>query len=290
MKLYLLRSCLFAAVLIGCSETPKASNTAPSEAEPESIKPADITAAVAGAKKSAAQSNTQRAVVDDDAEKASDELVGAAGTSPLEASAPVADEHQKNAYSKVLLNPALAKLKAPPKYTVRLKTTKGDVLIDVTREWAPHAADRFFNLVKAGYFTEVAFYRVIAGFMAQAGIHGDPKISKLWGNLGIPDEPTKQSNTRGMVSFAAAGPNSRSTQFFINFGNNSNLDNYPPSGFPPFGKVRNMAAMDRIYSGYGEGAPMGRGPRQSSANNQGNAYFKAEFPQLDYIREARIEG
>ena len=163
------------------------------------------------------------------------------------------------------------------------------MIIDVTREWAPLAADRFYNLVKMGFFTDVAFFRVIAGFMAQAGVHGDPKINEIWGRRGIKDEAPKQSNTRGMVSFAAAGKDSRATQFFINFGDNSRLDHYPPSGFVPFGKVRKMTALDRIYAGYGEGAPMGRGPNQVRMNKEGNAYLAAEFPQLDYIREATLE-
>lgn len=200
-----------------------------------------------------------------------------------------AAEENKPAYSQAMLNPDKANLKAPAKYTVRLKTTRGDVLIDVTRDWAPLAADRFYNLVKMGFFTDVAFFRVIAGFMAQAGVHGDPKINEIWGHRSFKDEAPKQSNTRGMVSFAAAGKDSRATQFFINFADNSRLDHYPPSGFVPFGKVRRMTAMNRIYAGYGEGAPMGRGPDQTRLNKEGNAYLAAEFPQLDYIKEAVIE-
>jgi len=192
-------------------------------------------------------------------------------------------------YSEAMLNPDKANLKAPDKFTVRLKTTKGDVIIDVTREWAPLAADHFYNLVKMGFFTDVAFFRVIAGFMAQVGVHGDPKINEIWGKRSIKDEEPKQSNTQGMVTFAAAGKDSRATQFFINFSDNSRLDHYPPSGFTPFGKVRKMTALDRIYTGYGEGAPMGRGPNQVRLNKEGNAYLEAEFPQLDYIREAVIE-
>lgn len=195
----------------------------------------------------------------------------------------------KDPASEALLDPSKATEAAPAKYTVRLKTTKGDVLIDVTRAWSPNAADRFYNLVKAGYFTDVAFFRVIEGFMAQAGMHGDPRINEVWAKQGIPDEKPQQSNTRGMVSFAAAGADSRSNQFFINFADNSRLDNYPPSGFAPFGKVRRMTAVDRLYSGYGEGAPMGRGPSQGRVAREGNTYLQAEFPKLDYIKSAHIE-
>ncbi len=175
---------------------------------------------------------------------------------------------------------------APEKFTVRLNTTKGDILIDVTRKWAPKGADRFFELVKNGYFTEVAFFRVIEGFMAQAGIHGDPVVNTEWRTKRIKDDPVKESNTRGMVSFATGGPNTRTTQFFINFKDNKNLDRM---GFAPFGKVRDMAVVDSLYNGYGEGAPGGRGPSQRRIQKEGNAFLKKEFPKLDYIVSASIE-
>ena len=184
-----------------------------------------------------------------------------------------------------LTNPALATEQAPATYTVELDTTKGPVVIDVTRAWAPHGADRFYNLVRIGYFTDIAFFRVIQGFMAQGGIHGDPAINRHWQNASIPDDPVTQSNTRGMVTFATSGPNSRANQFFINFGDNSRLD---PMGFAPFGRVRDMRAVDAFYDRYGEGAPRGRGPSQGLINAQGNRYLRAQFPQLDYIRSARI--
>lgn len=175
--------------------------------------------------------------------------------------------------------------RAPDQFTVRLDTTKGPILIDVTREWAPHGADRFYTLVREGYFTDVAFFRVIEGFMAQAGIHGDPEMNARWRNRRIPDDPVRQSNTRGMVSYAMAGPGTRTTQFFINYADNSRLDGM---GFAPFGRVRDMAAVDALYNGYGEGAPRGRGPDQSRIQREGNAYLRASFPQLDYIRSATI--
>lgn len=175
--------------------------------------------------------------------------------------------------------------RAPERFTVRLDTTKGPVLIDVTRAWAPYGADRFYTLVREGYYTDVAFFRVIDGFMAQAGIHGDPAVNTRWRPRRIPDDPPRESNTRGMVSYAMGGPGSRTTQFFINFGDNSRLD---AMGFAPFGRVRDMTAVDALHDGYGEGAPRGRGPDQSRIQREGNAYLRAEFPQLDYIRSASI--
>lgn len=185
-----------------------------------------------------------------------------------------------------LLDPRQANEQAPDTYTVELTTTKGPVVIDVTRAWSPHGADRFYNLVKVGYFTDVAFFRVIDGFMAQAGIHGDSRVNRAWRDANIPDDPAAgQSNTRGMVSFAMAGPNTRTTQFFINFGDNSRLDSM---GFTPFGRVRDMRAVDALYKGYGEGAPRGLGPNQALIQSRGNEYLRQSFPQLDYIVSARI--
>lgn len=184
-----------------------------------------------------------------------------------------------------LLAPAQATARAPDKYTVKLETTKGDILIDVQRDWAPQGADRFYNLVKLGYYNDVAFFRVIAGFMAQVGIHGDPAVAAAWRTARISDDPVVQSNTPGMLSFATSGPNSRTTQFFINFGNNQRLDQM---GFAPFGKVRDMSVVNRLYSGYGEGAPSGNGPNQGRIQAEGNKYLRADFPQLDYINKASI--
>lgn len=182
--------------------------------------------------------------------------------------------------------PAVAEgTKAPDTFAVKLETTKGDIIIDVNREWAPHGADRFYELVNAGYLKDVAFFRVIKGFMAQVGISGDPDLNAKWREKKIQDDPVKQSNSVGMVSFATSGPNSRTTQFFINFGDNSRLDGM---GFSPFGKVRDMAPVNALYAEYGEGAPRGRGPSQGLLQTQGNAYLKKEFPELDYIKNATI--
>ena len=186
-----------------------------------------------------------------------------------------------------LKDPSKANEKAPDKFTVKLETTAGDILIDVDRSWAPKGADRIYNLVRAGYYDDVAFFRVISGFMAQVGIHGDPEVNKVWRNARIEDDPAgKQSNARGMVSFATAGPNTRTTQFFINFGNNARLDGM---GFAPFGKVRNMDVVDKLYAEYGEGAPNGRGPEQGRVQMEGNKYLKSDFPKLSWIKKATIQ-
>lgn len=186
-----------------------------------------------------------------------------------------------------LLNPPAKDYRAPDKFAVNFKTTKGDVIIDVERALSPHGADRIYTLVKLGYFEDVAFFRVISGFMAQVGIHGDPAVNAAHRNRNMPDDPVKAPNVRGAVSFAKSGlPNSRSTQFFINFADNTRLD---PMGFAPFGKVRDMSVVDAIYAGYGEGAPAGRGPEQGMIQLRGNDYLKQEFPELDYIVSASIE-
>jgi peptidyl-prolyl cis-trans isomerase A (cyclophilin A) len=184
-----------------------------------------------------------------------------------------------------LKDPSKLNEKAPDKFTVKLETTAGDILMDVDRSWAPKGADRFYNLVKNGYYDDVAFFRVIGGFMAQVGIHGDPELNKVWRNARIEDDKVKQSNTPGMVSFATAGPNTRTTQFFINFGNNARLDGM---GFAPFAKVRDMKVVEKLYAGYGEGAPSGKGPSQGRLQTEGNKYLKAEFPKLSWIKKATI--
>jgi peptidyl-prolyl cis-trans isomerase A (cyclophilin A) len=186
----------------------------------------------------------------------------------------------------VLLDPSLATEKAPDLYRVKMETTAGEFIIEVHREWAPRGADRFYNLVKVGYYNDIAFFRVIAGFMAQAGFHGNPAVSKVWLNSLIRDDPVKQSNYPGTVSFAMRGPDTRSAQIFINYGDNSYLDE---SGFSPFGKVvEGFESVQELYSGYGEGAPNGKGPSQGKLYSSGNEYLKAKFPELDYIVKASI--
>lgn len=175
---------------------------------------------------------------------------------------------------------------APEEFEVKLETTKGDIIIDVKRAWSPNGADRFYELVESGYYTDTAFFRVIDGFMAQVGISGDPAVNETWRERGVLDDPVKASNTRGMVTFAMSGrPNSRTTQFFINFKDNKNLDGMR---FAPFGKVRDMKVVDSLYKGYGEGAPHGMGPSQGRIQKEGNTYLKKEFPKLDYILFAKV--
>ncbi len=192
---------------------------------------------------------------------------------------------QAEAGGERLLQPSRLNERAPDHFVVEFDTTKGPVRIEVTRAWSPNGADRFYNLVRAGYYTDVVFFRVIEGFMAQAGIHGNPEVNRAWRDANIPDDPPVQSNTRGMVSYAMGGPGTRTTQFFINFGDNSRLDSM---GFAPFGRVVDMSVVDRLYGGYGEGAPSGRGPMQARIQQEGNAYLRTSFPELDAIRSARI--
>jgi peptidyl-prolyl cis-trans isomerase A (cyclophilin A) len=167
-----------------------------------------------------------------------------------------------------------------------MDTSKGSFVIEVTRKWAPKGADRFYSMVQAGFFTEVRFFRVIANFMAQFGIHGDPKVATAWRGARITDDPVVESNKRGYVTFATAGPNTRTTQLFINFRDNVQLDRM---GFAPIGKViSGMEIVDAIHSGYGEGAPRGRGPMQGRLQGEGNTYLKKDFPNLDYIKSATV--
>ena len=185
-----------------------------------------------------------------------------------------------------LLNPATLTATAPAQFAVELTTTEGAIVIDVTRAWSPNGADRFYNLVQNGFFDDVAFFRVIDGFMAQTGISGNPQVAAAWQHANIQDDPAGvQHNSRGFVSFATAGPNTRTTQFFINLVDNSRLDGM---GFSPFGRVRDMTHVDALYHGYGESAPAGHGPTQGRLQSEGNAYLRASFPELDYIRSARI--
>src|SRR5215475_2578494 len=185
-----------------------------------------------------------------------------------------------------LKNPAALTEQAPATYNVNFDTTKGPIVITVHREWAPNGADRFYNLVKNGFYDDVRFFRVIEGFMVQFGIHGNPAISSAWRGANIKDDPVKQSNKRGFVTFATAGPNTRTTQLFINLADNAPLDK---QGFSPFGEVtKGMDVVEKIYNGYGEGAPRGRGPDQGRVQAEGNAYLAKEFPKLDYIKTATI--
>jgi len=190
------------------------------------------------------------------------------------------------AQSPNLANPAALKEQAPATYKAKFETSKGIFVIQVTRAWAPLGADRFYNLVKNGFFDDVRFFRVISGFMVQFGINGNPAVSAKWREAEIHDDRVTQSNKRGMITFATAGPNTRTTQVFINFGDNSMLDG---QGFAPFGKVvTGMNVVDALYAGYGEGAPRGAGPDQGRLQMEGNAYLAKSFPRMDYVKKATI--
>jgi peptidyl-prolyl cis-trans isomerase A (cyclophilin A) len=186
-----------------------------------------------------------------------------------------------------LKNPAALKETAPATYDVRFDTSAGTFVVKVTRDWAPHGADRFYNLVKNGFYDDARFFRVIEGFMVQFGINADPAVSAVWRGAQIPPDPVKQSNKRGFITYAmGASPSTRTTQVFINYADNGNLDKM---GFAPFGQVTSgMDVVDKIYSEYGEGAPRGKGPEQGRIQQEGNAYLTKEFPKLDYIKKATI--
>ncbi|MCL5670916.1 MAG: peptidylprolyl isomerase [Acidobacteria bacterium] len=185
-----------------------------------------------------------------------------------------------------LLQPASLNAAAPATYRAKFVTTKGDFVIEVTRAWAPNGADRFYNLVKNGFYNGASFFRVLPGFIVQFGISAKPGISAVWHSATIPDDPVRQSNSPGTVTFATAGPNTRTTQVFINLGDNKGLDS---QGFAPFGKVvEGMDVVEKFYSGYGEGSPMGNGPDQQRIEKEGRAYLTASFPKLDSIKSASI--
>jgi len=189
-------------------------------------------------------------------------------------------------YDRALLRPALLKEKAPDEYKVQFSTTRGDFVVTVTRAWAPLGADRFYNLIKHHFYDNASFFRVLPNFMAQFGISAYPAVNAVWENANIKDDPVTQSNTRGYVTFATGGPNTRTTQVFINFGDNKRLDH---DGFAPFGRVtEGMNVVDMFYDQYGEGAPSGGGPDQNQIQKQGKPYLDKGWPKLDYIKTATI--
>ena len=187
-----------------------------------------------------------------------------------------------------LLSPASLHAKAPDVYKAQFTTTKGDFVIEVHRDWAPLGADRFYNLVKNGFYDDVAFFRVVPDFMVQFGMSGNPQIEAAWGHASVKDDPVKQGNARGRITFAMGGPNTRTTQVFINFKDNSrSLDS---QGFATFGEVtEGMDIVDKLYGGYGDMAEQGgHGPSVAKLATDGNAYLTKYFPQLDRIKTAKI--
>jgi homoserine O-acetyltransferase len=189
----------------------------------------------------------------------------------------------------ILLSPQDARWNepAPEVFRAAFETTRGRFVIDVQRAWSPYGADRFYNLVRHGFYDGIRFNRVIAGFIAQWGVSGYPEVTRTWKTRAIPDDPVRQSNVRGTIAFAMTGPDTRTTQVYISLADNSRLD---AQGFSPFGRVvEGMDVVDQLYSGYGENAGGGvRAGNQGPIEEGGNAWLDREFPLLDHIIRARI--
>jgi peptidyl-prolyl cis-trans isomerase A (cyclophilin A) len=183
-------------------------------------------------------------------------------------------------------DPAAERAAAPDTFWVRMETTKGPFTVQVVRAWAPRGADRFHYLVTHGFYAESRFFRVLPGFVAQFGASGDPSVSKVWDVRTFPDDPVRRTNVRGTVSFATAGPNTRTTQLFVNLRDNGRLDRL---GFAPIGRVVDgMAVVDSLYAGYGEGPPKGKGPDQERIASEGTRYLSRVYPRMDWIRSATV--
>lgn len=211
-------------------------------------------------------------------------LITAAGTLPLLA----ACESGRGSNAALMPKADEPTPAAPAVFTVRFETSKGPFVVESHRGWSPNGVDRFHQLVTSGYFDNTRFFRVVPGFVVQFGIHGVPEVARAWENLTIPDDSLVESNARGTVTFATAGPNTRTTQLFINLGDNTNLNSM---GFTPVGRViEGMDVVDKLYAGYGDGPPFGNGPDQQMITTEGNAYLERDFPQLDFIRSARVVG
>jgi len=206
-------------------------------------------------------------------------LVGCAGQAAVPQPAPEPSP---------LLDPAGAAMQqqAPDTFKVLFETTAGDFVVQVVRGWAPLGADRFHNMARHGYFEGVRFFRVVPGFVVQFGIHGDTATSRAWRGATLPDDSVRASNSRGTLTFATAGPDTRTNQFFVNLADNARLD---AQGFAPIGRViGGMDTIDRLHAGYGEMPPRGQGPDQRRLMLEGEAYLAAEFPLLDRILRARL--
>ena len=178
--------------------------------------------------------------------------------------------------------------KAPDVFKVDFDTSKGSVVVEVHRDWAPIGVDHFYTLVKLGFYDGDRFFRYVRGFIVQFGINGDPKVNQTWANTSLRDDPVTHHNVRGTIVYATAGPDTRTTQLFINLANNSSV--LDPQGFEPFGLVvTGMDVVDHLYSGYGDMPPRGEGPDSRLIETQGNDYLLNHFPRLDYIKKATVE-
>jgi peptidyl-prolyl cis-trans isomerase A (cyclophilin A) len=189
-------------------------------------------------------------------------------------------------YDRALLRPALLTARAPATYQVKFTTTKGDFVISVTRAWAPLGADRFYNLVRRHFYDNTSFFRVLKGFVVQWGISAYPPVSAAWSRAPIKDDPVVQSNLRGSITYAMGGPNTRTTQVFVNLVDNNRLDGM---GFSAFGQVtEGMDVVEALYAGYGEGAPDGQGPQQDLIEKSGKPYLDKGFDKLDSIKTTTL--
>jgi len=186
------------------------------------------------------------------------------------------------AVSNALLQPEELDTRSPDRFGVRFETSRGSFVVRVSRDWAPRGADRFYNLVRQGFYDDGRFFRVVPDFVVQFGMHGDPAVSRVWQQARIEDDPVKESNLAGRLTFATAGPNSRTTQVFINLSDNARLDD---EGFSPFGEViEGLDVVRHLYGGYGDHG----GPNQGQIAMQGNAYLDASFPELDRLIRATL--
>ena len=193
---------------------------------------------------------------------------------------------QARPYERILLRPSLLTARAPATYKVKFVTTKGDFVIEVTRAWAPLGADRFYNLARHHFYDNTSFFRVLKGFVVQWGISAYPPVTAAWEHAPIKDDPVVQSNLRGYITYAMGGPDTRTTQVFINLVDNKRLDGM---GFSAFGQVTDgMDVVDALYAGYGEGAPDGHGPVQDTIEKSGKSYLDKDFPQLDSIKTTEL--
>jgi peptidyl-prolyl cis-trans isomerase A (cyclophilin A) len=200
-------------------------------------------------------------------------------------SAPASGQ-QAAAPRRTLFSPAALDETAPAVFKARFTTTQGDFVVEIDRSWAPRGADRFYNLVKNGFFDNASFFRVLPGFIVQFGVHANPRVSAVWSNATIKDDPAKHSNLKGTITFATAGPSTRTTQLFVNLADNPDLDSM---GFAPLGNVvQGMEVIMQLYGGYGEGAPEGQGPDQNRIQREGKPYLDKLFPKLDSIKTATI--